>query len=87
MWYNKTKKIGIAMQATFNLDQMEIDEKFLIMEQLWEDLSANAMAQGFSPKWHLDILADRERKVQDGTATFHNISDVKKRLQKLANEN
>jgi len=75
------------MHAAFNLDQMEIDEKFLIMEQIWENLSANARVQGFTPKWHMDILADRERKVQDETATFQDISDLKKRLQKLANKN
>lgn len=44
------------MHAAFNLDQMEIDEKFLIMEQIWENLSADAMEQGFTPKWHMDIL-------------------------------
>ena len=75
------------MQTSLNLDQMAIDEKFMILEQIWENLSANATAQGFSPKWHMDILAERERRVEEGTATFHDISEVKKRLQKLANAN
>jgi len=75
------------MQTSLNLDQLPIDEKFMILEQIWENLSANATAQGFSPKWYMDILAERERSVEEGSATFHDISKVKKRLQKLTNEN
>ncbi len=75
------------MQDSLNLEEMKIDEKFLIMEQIWESLSANATEQGFTPEWHLDKLSDREERVRKGTATFDDISKVKERLQKLANEN
>ena len=75
------------MYTSLNLDQMEINEKFLIMEQIWENLSTNAMAQGFTPKWHLDLLENREKKAEEGSALFSDLTDVKTRLQKFANEN
>ena len=65
------------------LNQMLIYEKFLMMEQLWESMSKDAQNAGFSPSWHFDVLDAREKRVAEGKATFSNLSEAKKRLQKL----
>ena len=65
------------------LNQMLIYEKFLMMEQLWESMSKDAQNSGFSPSWHFDVLDAREKRVAEGKATFSNLSEAKKRLQKL----
>ncbi len=75
------------MQLPLELDSMATADKFLIMEELWQDLSANASKQGFSPKWHIELLSTRDKKIKEGKSTFSNITEVKQRLQKLANEN
>ncbi len=75
------------MQLSLELDRMTTADKFLIMEKLWQDLSDNASKQEFSPKWHIDLLNDRDLKIKEGKSTFSSITESKKRLQKLANEN
>lgn len=71
------------MPLPLELNQMPISEKFLMMELLWENLTKNAEDNGFSPMWHFDVLNEREKKIQRGEAVFNDISDVRKRLQKL----
>ena len=65
------------------LNQMPIGEKFLMMEQLWESMSKDAQNNGFSSSWHFDVLDAREKRVVEGTATFSDLSEARKRLQKL----
>lgn len=69
-----------------NLAQMPMSEKFLMMEQLWEDLSKQATDNGFTPTWHINILNEREAKVLGGESTFSSLSDAKKRLQSFVNK-
>ncbi len=66
---------------TLQLNQMPISEKFLMMERLWEDLSQEASNNGFTPKWHVEVLNERERRVKSGESNFSSLSDVKNRLQ------
>ena len=75
------------MRLSLELNQMATTDKFLIMEELWQDLSSNAHEQGFSPKWHLNILDHRELNIKNGKSIFSSITEVKTRLHKLANEN
>lgn len=71
------------MSVSLNYDQMEISEKFLLLEELWENMSHDAKIKGFTPEWHLDELSRREERVQDKIATFSDLEEAKKRLQKL----
>ena len=71
------------MTAPLNYDKMPIQDKFIMLEELWENMSHNATANGFTPKWHLDILSSREKQVEDSELHFSNLEDVKKRLEKL----
>jgi hypothetical protein len=71
------------MPLPLELSNVTISEKFLMMEQLWESLSKDAEENGFSPNWHFDVLDEREKRVKSGQATFSDISEARKRLQKL----
>lgn len=75
------------MLEALDLQKMSISDKFLMMEELWEDLSQNASANGFSPQWHYDELAQREKKIQDGELKFSALSEAKKRLRNSIYEN
>jgi hypothetical protein len=87
--FNKSKHYAIIIQINrgvtmqLKLNQMPISEKFLMMEQLWESMSQDAHNNGFSPSWHFDVLDAREKRVAEGTSIFNELSEVRKRLQKL----
>jgi hypothetical protein len=40
------------------------------MEELWENMSHHAEDNGFTPDWHLDVLANREKNIQNSQSTF-----------------
>ena len=44
-----------------NLHEMTTEEKIRTMELLWDDICRN-VPDFTSPKWHGDILKDREKK-------------------------
>lgn len=74
------------MLEALNLQEMSISDKFLMMEELWEDLSQNASANGFSPQWHYDELSQREKKIQDGELKFSPLCEAKSRLRNSLDE-
>lgn len=63
------------MKAFLPLDQMSTEDKLLAMEQLWEDLSRTPERVP-SPPWHGETLAEREQRVQEGTARFLSLEEV-----------
>jgi len=69
--------------SILNLKNMTTAQKFMAMEELWEDISKNVSSDKFTPQWHLDILNEREKKVQNGEAKFQSIEDVKKEFRNL----
>jgi len=71
------------MQLSQNLKQMNMTDKFIVLEQLWEDMSQNVEDDRFTPQWHLDILNEMEEKEKNNTLKFSNFEDSKKRLQSL----
>jgi len=66
--------------SILNLETMSTSEKFMALEELWEDMSKNVNSDELTPKWHLDILDEREKMLQSGEAKFENFDDVKKEL-------
>ena len=60
-----TKKEGGFMSAALPLDQMSTEEKLIAMEELWADLSRN-QEQFESPRWHEEVLKEREERVKEG---------------------
>ena len=71
------------MSLSLNYEQMELSEKFIILEELWENMSHDAQDKGFTPAWHLDELNKREVNIKNGTSTFSDLEEAKSRLQEL----
>lgn len=65
------------MSFTLNIENMNIQDKFLAMEQIWSSLN-NENIKELTPNWHLDILEDRENK-----RNFIDIEEAKKALKSL----
>lgn len=65
------------MSFTLNIENMNIQEKFLAMEQIWSSLKDENIKE-LTPDWHLDILEDRENKTD-----FIDIEESKKALKSL----
>jgi hypothetical protein len=78
---------GIMMLEALNLEKISITDKFLMMEEIWKDLSIHSAANEFSPQWHYDVLTDREKKVAEGRMRFSSLAEAKERLRKLTHEN
>ena len=71
------------MTAPLNYDEIPMQQKFIIMEELWENMSHQAEDNGFTPDWHLDVLAAREKNIQNSQSKFSDLQSAKERLQKL----
>jgi len=71
------------MTAPLNYEEISMEEKFIIMEELWENMSHQAEDNGFTPDWHLDVLANREKSIKDSQSGFSDLETAKERLQKL----
>ena len=72
------------MTAPLKYDEMPMQEKFIIMEELWESMTHQAQENGFTPQWHLDILTSREEAIKNTQSTFSGLDTAIERLQKLA---
>jgi len=72
------------MTAPLKYNEMPMQEKFIMMEELWEDMTHQAKENGFTPQWHLDILANREENIQNSKSSFSDLESAIERLQKLA---
>jgi putative addiction module component (TIGR02574 family) len=67
------------MPATLDLKQMSRTEKVRLMEEIWQDLSADEQKVE-SPSWHGAIIAERIAKVEEGKATFLTLEQLESRL-------
>ncbi len=65
------------MSSLINIENMNIEEKFLVMEQIWSSLNYDDL-ENLTPNWHLDILKDRENK-----SDFIDIEESKKSLRNI----
>jgi len=71
------------MQLSNAIKEMNITDKFILLEELWDDMSKNVDDSRFTPNWHVDILNEIEQKEQNNKLQFSDFEDAKKRLQKL----
>lgn len=65
-----------------DIKNMNMTDKFTILEELWEDMSKNISEDGFTPKWHLDALEKREENIKNSISKFNDLNEVKQRLSK-----
>ena len=68
------------MTTTLDLKRMTTAEKLRLMEELWQNLSAEDQNLE-SPAWHGDILAERERLSQSGEEKYVDWEVAKKQLR------
>ena len=51
------------MIATLPLKEMNLSEKFMAIEMIWDDIIHNS-ANFPSPEWHADVLKERDAKIK-----------------------
>ena len=68
------------MELILPLDQMTVAEKLQLMEVLWDDLARNPENVPSYP-WHADILAARQRQIDEGQAKFLPFDEVRRDIE------
>ena len=68
------------MNAELSLESMTVQEKLVLMERLWDDLSRRPQ-DVLSPAWHGDVLAARIAAVREGRMSFVDWEEAKDRLR------
>ena len=68
--------------SVLNLKNMTLSQKFMAMEELWEDISKNSSDESFTPQWHKAVLALREKQLAENQTLFENFDDAKDELLK-----
>lgn len=63
------------------ISAMTTAEKLDAMEQLWTSLQAQQDVP-VPPEWHGQILAERQKRIDEGEITFSTLDDVRRRLEK-----
>jgi hypothetical protein len=61
---------------------MTTSQKFMAMEELWEDMSKNVNDMSLTPEWHKTLLREREQQVASGEVTFEDFDTAKQDLLK-----
>ena len=59
------------------IKNLSIIERLQIMEEIWDSL----LYEGCnieSPEWHRNVLEERKRTIESGTAEFYSIRELKK---------
>lgn len=68
------------MEMTLPLDKMTTLDKLRVLEEIWNDLLSHS-EEIPSPEWHRDVLAAREKRVQDGAAIFKDWNEAKQAIR------
>ncbi|VAW50006.1 hypothetical protein MNBD_GAMMA04-1317 [hydrothermal vent metagenome] len=58
------------------ISKMSVLERLQTMEVLWDSLTREP-AGIKSPKWHEEILSDRQEKIENGNAKFISLEELK----------
>ena len=67
------------MIALEQIHQLSLQEKLLVMEAIWDDLS-RAAQQLEMPQWHKELLDERERLLAEGKAHFVDWEEAKRQI-------
>lgn len=70
------------MPIELPLSTMSVSEKVQLLEQVWDDLCKQS-GEIPIPDWHVAILNERQRQIENGTMSVSPWSEAKERLQKL----
>ena len=61
---------------TIETKKMSMIERLQAMEALWDSL-LDEESEIESPEWHQDILEERNKKIENGTAEFISLEELK----------
>jgi len=61
---------------TAEIKKMSISERLRTMEAIWDSLLYDN-AEIPSPEWHKNVLAERKKTIDEGSARFLSIDEVK----------
>ena len=56
---------------------MTIKDRIILMEEIWSTLRDSDVSEIDSPEWHGKTLRARRKKIENGTATFISIDQLK----------
>ena len=70
------------MLEALKIDHFTLEDKFMLIEELWESMNKDVASNNFTPQWHIDTLKNREDKLGKNELSFSDISIVKERLRK-----
>jgi hypothetical protein len=70
-----------AMSTTLELDSMSVEEKLEAMEALWADLGGAEAIPVYD--WQRELLDERERMIEEGSAKFSDWEEAKERITKI----
>jgi hypothetical protein len=71
----------IVMDLALPLSEMTVAEKLHAIEIIWDDLSRNPENIP-SPPWHEEVLAARQKQIDEGQAMFLPLDEFRERIQK-----
>ena len=63
-----------------DISQLSSKERLEMMEALWDTL-IHEVEEPASPAWHEDILKQRQESIEDGSAEYISLDDMKKKLR------
>ena len=63
-----------------DISQLSSKERLEMMEALWDTL-IHEVEELASPEWHEDILKHRQQSIEDGSAEYISLDDMKKKLR------
>lgn len=61
-----------------DISQLTSKERLETMEALWDAL-VNEDAELESPSWHVDVLKSRKKAIEEGSAEFISLEELKHR--------
>lgn len=74
------------MIASAEIQALSLQEKLEMMEVLWESISSSG-AEIEVPQWQQDILAERQRLIDEGKAAFIDWDTAKNQIRDAVGEN
>jgi len=69
------------MLEALKIDHFTLEDKFMLLEELWESMKKDVTANDFTPQWHMDVLESRQHKLEKNELSFSDLSTVKERLK------
>ena len=68
------------MSISLPLNEMTVAEKLQAIEVLWDNLHRNP--KDVPSPWHQEVLADRQREIDEGRAKFIPLDEFRRSIEK-----